>query len=85
MTLEEIKKLPAEEAIKALDARLTANPSDDAALTLRGMRHWALSHRSLAIKDYLAAVCNNPDSPAAMLLQNANDILGFYNKDLLNP
>lgn len=85
MTIEEIKALPAEEAIKELDIRIAHDPGDEAALTLRGMRHWALSHRSLAIKDYLAAVRINPSGPASLLLQNANDILDFYNKDLLNP
>jgi len=85
MTLAEIKKLPAPEAIKALDAHIALNPADDAALTLRGMRHWALSHRAQAINDYLAAIRINPESQSVQLLQSAGDILDFYNKDLFNP
>lgn len=85
MNIEDIKKLPAAEAITALDAVIAANPRDDEALTLRGMRHWAMSHRSLAINDYLAALRINPESPARQALDAANAILDFYNKDLYNP
>lgn len=85
MNLEAIKLLPAEEAIEILTVHITTHPDDDAALTLRGMRHWALSHRSQAINDYLAAIRINPESPAREALRAANDILDFYNHDLYNP
>ncbi len=85
MNIEEINNMSAEEAIKVLDRHLEENPYDDEALTLRGMRHWSLSHRSQASNDYLAAIRLNPASPAVQLLQSANDILNFYNKDLYNP
>ena len=83
--LESIKKLSAEEAVKELDVLISQNPNDEEALTLRGMRHWALNNRQLAIKDYLAAIAINPESKAKMALKMANSILDFYNKDLLNP
>lgn len=85
MNLEEIRQLLPAEAIPLLDEYVAANPDDDEALLARGMKHWALGHRALAIKDYLAAVKINPDSRARQALQSANDILDFYNKDLLNP
>ena len=85
MNLEEIKKLPAEEAILQLDIYLTDNPKDDEAFTLRGLRHWGLNHRKEAINDYLSALKINPESKAKMALQYANSILDYYNKDLLNP
>lgn len=85
MTLEEIRLLPAGEAIVQLDIYLTAHPDSDDALTLRGMRHWALSRRALAINDYLAAIRINPASKAAEALRAANEILDFRNTDLLNP
>lgn len=84
-SLDEIKRLPPEEAILILDKYLEENPEDEQALTLRGMRHWALNHRQLSINDYLAAIKINPESKARMALQYANEILDYYNKDLLNP
>ncbi|MDE6144418.1 MAG: hypothetical protein K2F94_10150 [Muribaculaceae bacterium] len=85
MKIEDIKKLPAEEAVAALDQYISINPQSDEAFFIRGMRHWALSHRSLAINDYLAAIRINPESPAVEALRNANDILDYYNPDLINP
>lgn len=85
MTLDEICNLPPQEAIDALDGYIAAHPEDDEALTLRGMRRWALSRRSEAIKDYLAAIRINPDSRARLALEQANRILDFFHPDLLNP
>ena len=85
LTLDEIKKLPPEEAIEALNRFMERIPGNDEALTLRGQKHWLLNHRRNAINDYLAAIEINPDSRAKMLLQYANTILDFYSKDLLNP
>lgn len=84
MTLDEIGNLPAEEAIKILDKIIEKAP-DDAALSLRGMKHWALGNRAQAINDYLRAISLNPESKSVQLLENAQAILDFYNKDLLNP
>lgn len=83
--LEDIKKLLPEEAVEKLNSYLEIYPDDDNALTLRGMRHWSLGHRSLAINDYLKAISINPQSKSVMALKAANDILDYYNKDLLNP
>lgn len=83
--LEEIIKLPPGEAIEALTAFLERFPGNDEALTLRGQKHWILNHRRDAINDYLSALKINPESRAGMLLDYANSILDFYNKDLLNP
>ena len=83
--LESIKEHMPEEAIPLLDAFITLYPSDDEAYTIRGIKHWALGQRSLAINNYLSAIRINPESRAKMALQAANDILDYYNKDLLNP
>lgn len=90
MTLQEIKDAQAagatgEETLKALDEYIAANPSDDEALTERGLLNWAMSRRSAAINDYLAAVRLNPKSRAGQALKAAYQILNFYNKDLYNP
>lgn len=85
MKLEDIKKEMPEKAIPLLDEYIKLNPEDDEAYTLRGMKYWAAGKRSLAIKDYLSAIRINPESKAKMALQSANEILDYYNKDLLNP
>lgn len=80
-----ISGLAPEEAVTELTDYLAAHPDDDRALTLRGMRFWSMNERSRAINDYLAALRINPDSPARLALKAANEILDYYNKDLLNP
>lgn len=82
---DEIRNLPANEAITALSEYILTHPDDDEALTLRGMKYWTLNQRKEAINDYLSALKINPESRAKMALQFANSILDFYNKDLLNP
>ena len=83
--LKQIKGNPAAAAIPLLDAFISLYPDDDEAYTIRGIKHWAMGHRALAINDYLAAIRINPESRAKMALQAANSILDYYNKDLLNP
>ena len=83
--LEQISQLPPSEAIEILDEYIIANPEDDEAYTIRGLKHWSLNHRKEAINDYLTALRLNPESRAKMALEFANIILDFYNKDLLNP
>ena len=83
--LEKLKSLLPAEAIPELDAYILSHPDSDTALTIRGMKHWALGDRALAIKDYHAALAVNPASDARQALEVANAILDFYNKDLLNP
>lgn len=77
--------LPPSEAIPLLDEYLKSHPDDEEALIQRGQKHWSLNHRREAINDYLAAIAINPDSKARLLLEYANTILSYYNKDLLNP
>lgn len=72
------------EAIQILDGFLKEKPTEEAYL-LRGQKHWALGNRREAINDYLSAIKINPHSKANLLLEQANTILGYYNKDLLNP
>ena len=85
MNLQEIRKLPPEEAITVLTDHLAGNPADDEALTARGLCHWALSRRAEAIRDYLEAIRINPQSRAVQALRVAQEILDFRNTDLINP
>lgn len=82
---QELKGLSYDEAIKTLTQYIDSNPGDDEALTLRGMKYWGASKRSLAIKDYLAAISINPQSKAKEALKAANEILDYRNTDLINP
>ena len=75
---EKIKAASCEEAIGMLDEYIAANPGDDDALTIRGLRYWSAGNRSKAINI-------NPESRAREALRAANEILDYYNKDLLNP
>ena len=84
-SFETLRDLSPLEAIKILDSIIRENPLDDEALTLRGMKHWALGNRQAAIQDYLAALKINPESKAKLALEMANSILDYYSKDLLNP
>lgn len=81
----EVKNLLPEEALPVLDRYLAEHPDDDEAFTLRGMKHWAAGHRSLAVKDYLEAIRLNPESRARHALETVNAILDYRNTDLLNP
>ncbi|MCH5227807.1 MAG: hypothetical protein J1F16_08365 [Muribaculaceae bacterium] len=83
--LEEIKKLPPEEAIALLNALLEKDKENDLLLTLRGQTFWKLNKRREAINDYLCAIKINPESHSKVLLEYAQTILAYYNKDLLNP
>ena len=84
-SLEEIKKMAPSEAIPYLDKLVAKEPENEEAYLIRGLRHWSLNHRQLAINDYLMAIKLNPESKAKMALQYANSILDYYNKDLYNP
>lgn len=90
MTLDEIRaeikhRATADEALALLDAYIAANPADDEALTMRGMRYWSMGRRSEALNDYMAAVRINPRSKAGMAIRASYDVLNYYNKDLYNP
>ncbi|MDE5887594.1 MAG: hypothetical protein K2G90_04975 [Muribaculaceae bacterium] len=85
ISLDDLKKMLPDKAIPLLSNYISSHPDSDEALTIRGMKYWALGIRNLAIKDYHAALLINPDSNARQALSMANSILNFYNKDLLNP
>ncbi len=85
MNLDEIRRLLPNDAISLLNDYINANPEDDEAYTLRGMKHWALGEHSAAINDYLKAIKINPEGKAKHALEAAESVMNYYNKDLLNP
>lgn len=83
--LDSIKNLLPTDAIKALDKIIAEQPDNEIALSLRAQYLWKLNRRREAINDCLVAVKINPESKAKVLLDYANSVLNYYNKDLLNP
>ncbi len=75
----------AEKAVEMLEALTAANPDDALLLTEIGKLHWRLGNRGAAMSAYKKAADIDPDSPAALLLEHADDIMAFFNPDLLNP
>ena len=75
-----------DEAISLLDGyRTSGGPMDDTLYYLLGNAWRKKGNWQMAINNYNEAIRLNPDSPAAGALEIANEILGFYNKDLYNP
>lgn len=83
--LDDIKKLPAKQAIDTLTNLIGQHPEIDEFYVIRGMKLWSLNKRKDALEDYHRALSLNPESSAKMLLEYSNSILNFYSKDLLNP
>lgn len=73
------------DAINELNKLISEEPENEDAILERGMLHWGAGSRALAINDFHSALALNPESLARQALQNANDILDYYNKDLYNP
>ena len=83
--LNSIKNLSPSEAVEFLTEIIKENPDNEEAWALRAQNFWKLNRRREAINDCLVAVKINPASRAKTLLDFANSILDYYNKDLLNP
>lgn len=88
-TIQEIQKLISEgkfeKAIEKLDHAIEQNPLNAEWWYLRGRVYWKTGQRANAISDYEEAVHINPESPAKKALEMANDIMDFFNHDLMNP
>lgn len=69
-----------DEAADALEA------CDDAwALYMLGRIAWRRERRSEAISYYCRSAEKEPGGPGAMALEQARQIMDFFNKDLYNP
>ncbi len=76
-----------DEAAAALDAYLkTESGANDAeALFMRGKLDWQLGNRRSAMGYYKQAAAIDPTSRAATALNQAYDIMAFFNPDIYNP
>lgn len=59
--------------------------SEDEVYYTAGRLCWKFGRQADAISFYRKAVAVNPDSQACHALEIAEDVLGFFNPDLLNP
>lgn len=73
-----------DEALERLDAAI-AGRETEALYLMRGRLLWRLGRRGAAITDYEYAEALNPGGSASTLLEQARDVLDFFNPDLLNP
>lgn len=74
-----------EEAILLLNNDIERNKNNDKLYFTRGKIHWRLGNKSQAITDYEHAVAINPQSQARIALENARDVISFFNPNLYNP
>ena len=74
-----------DEARIALDLAIKSDANKDKLYFTRGKLDWRLGNRSQAITDYEHAVAINPNSPARIALDNAHDVISFFNPDIFNP
>lgn len=73
------------DALLLLNNEITQSQNNDKLYFTRGKLHWRLGNKSQAITDYEHAVDINPDSPARIALDNARDVIAFFNPDIYNP
>lgn len=73
-----------DDALKVLDKAVEVN-NDAVSFYERGRMLWKLGRKTDAMSDYSKAVSIDPESPAAVALQMARDVMDFYNHDLYNP
>ncbi|MDE6308716.1 MAG: tetratricopeptide repeat protein [Muribaculaceae bacterium] len=74
-----------DEALALISRALNENPQDAEALFARGRINWRKGLRGEAISDYEAAVAIDPASPARIALDQARDVMDFFNPDIFNP
>lgn len=74
-----------EEALRALDGNVGAEPANDLWYLMRGQLLWRLGENAKAMSDFAHAVQINPDSPAKAALDLTRSVMDFYNPDMLNP
>ncbi len=73
------------EAVEALNRYIASNPKDDEAYFMRGRVYWRMGDKRMAMNDYAKAVDMNPESGASRAIENAHDVLDFFNPDMFNP
>lgn len=92
-TIDDIKRLIGNDCMQpAINAASTLLRSDHITtheratlLFLCGNAYRKMGNWRMAMNSYLEAMHLDPDGPAAMAYNNAQEIFNFYHKDLYNP
>lgn len=74
-----------QDAIGMLNGMIEGDANNDTLYFERGKLYWRMGERSKAMGDYAKAKSINPDSPADKALEQAYDVVNFFNPDLYNP
>ncbi len=82
---ELINKNMLDEALLLLNNEIESTKNNDKLYFTRGKLHWRMGNKAQAITDYEHAVDINPHSMARIALENAHDVISFFNPDLYNP
>lgn len=82
---KKIRLLIAHGKLKDATELLTTAPDDAWALYMLGRIAWKEGRKGDAISLYESAQTIDPASEAAVALEQAREIMNFYNTDLYNP
>lgn len=74
-----------EEALNEANRAVEATPGSAMALYTRGKIYWRMGKKAEAMTDYTASLAIDPEGPAAIALQQAQEVVHYYNPDLFNP
>ena len=85
MDKEKIKSLFDANRLDAATALLQASPDDAWAQYMLGRIAWKQGRRADAIECYERAAASDVASEAAVALEQAREVMDFFNKDLYNP
>ena len=73
-------------AEEQLSKAIKADPQNAEAYFFRGKVHWQNANHTAAMSDFHKTLSINPrHNQAKILLEMANEIMGFRNPDLYNP
>lgn len=73
------------EALRVVESAVPEEMPADEMEFMKGKILWRLGQRAEAMTAYSRAVAFNADSPAAVALEQARDIMDYFNPELLNP
>ena len=73
------------ETLGAMERDAVSDTDRGLLLAEKGKLLWRIGKRAEAMSAYEQGAQLDPDGPAALLLAHTNEIMDFFNPDLLNP
>ena len=71
--------------LSELNRRIAEDPENAMLYVERGKELWRIGRRGEAMSDYQRAAAIDPEGPGKLLVEHSNQIMDFFNPDLLNP